>query len=301
MTRLAIVGSCQVAGLGAVARQYLPDATVKCWHLYAGEASHPEQVAPLLPEFDFVITQFNGDELLSAKRLTQAGLKTLYLPTVVFRGFHPDMIYVADREQKKVRVAGLADYHSALILAAFLSGLSQARTLRLFNAAVFAELGYFDVFNAARVALIQNFADAGYDLKGEFDAWLGSLGQFMHTINHPHIGVLAPLARLALIKLGLIDDGAPRPEALPPDHLRVQLVWPTYPQLAERVGVAGSFDILRKGELGGSDDPRRLALSDCIASSFETYRDLRPEALAPPAPEAWRKLQAVLASRKYAA
>ena len=301
MTSLAIVGSCQVVGLRAAAQQYLGDATIKVWHVYAGEGSLPEQIAPLLPQYDFVITQFNGDELLSLRKLTEAGVNAIYLPVVAFRGFHPDQIYVIDREQNMVRIDGFGDYHSAVILSACLSGLSQARTLRLFNAAVFAELGYFDVFNAARAALIRNFAEAGYDIGGEFEAWLGSLGQFMHTINHPHVGVLAPLARLALIKCGLIDAGAPHPDVLPTDQLRVQLVWPTYPALAARIGVAGGFDVLGKGAHDRPDDARRVGLADVIARSFEVYRDLKPERLTPPALRALAKLQAILAARTYAA
>jgi len=59
----------------------------------------------------------------------------------------------------------------------------------------------------------------------------------MHTINHPVIEVMFDMARALLTHLDqpIYADVAP-----PPDNL-ASVVWPIYPEIGERLGVAGSY------------------------------------------------------------
>jgi hypothetical protein len=299
MTKVAIVGSCQAVGLGVAVRKYLQGAIVKSWHVNVDEKSKPENILRDIEEYDYVITQFNGADPLGEMKLSRAGSRTTYLPVIAFRGFHPDLIYVFDQNQRKFQDIGFGAYHSALTLAAYLDGFSEDRTFRLFNAAVFARLRYFEVFKASRAALLSDFAEAGYKIEDEFEEWLTHIGQFMYTINHPHITVLASLCRLSLIRLGLIDESAPRLRDALPDFLRTRLVWPVYPQLAQRMKISGSLNLLKAVSGPVADEQRRIPLMDYICRSFAQYRLLDRTLLAQSARESSKKLELLLNEATY--
>jgi hypothetical protein len=107
-------------------------------------------------------------------------------------------------------VPGLAtNYHSVIVASAITLGQPSKRIAELFNPNIFAELGYFGVFEAAKAALFTEFDLEGYDLQPHFDAWMQQAGQFMYTINHPQILVLATLCRLALARVGRLDPTTP--------------------------------------------------------------------------------------------
>ncbi len=176
-------------------------------HVGVNPKDSDEEILARIAGFDLAITQIgNTDEHVSLciERLREKRIPAIYLPVLVFSGFHPDITYI--RSPDGSLIPGLMmDYHSLVVVAAFTLGLPEHRVLTLFNHFVFTELGYFEVFEASKAALLQNVRDAGYDLTPLFDEWLRRNGQFMYTINHPHIFSLATLCRLALARAGLVD------------------------------------------------------------------------------------------------
>ena len=277
--RVAIIGTCQVGGLAAVARRLLPGAEVRSWHIGVHPKDSNEEVLALLPGFDLVISQieaWDGHELLHITRLREQGLPVVYLPGLVFPGFHPDITYI--RGANGLVRGPEADYHSVITAAAFTLGLPEQRVPELFNAYVFSGLGYFDVFGAAKTALFANFDQEGIDLRPLFDVWTQQAGQFMHTINHPHILVLATLCRLVLARAGHVDATASLPEGIL-DYLGAHFVWPTYPALARRIGVVGSTTFLRGKRGLAEGQARELPLTDYISACYRTYSTLPKDAL----------------------
>jgi hypothetical protein len=277
--RIAIVGSCQVGGLAATARRMLPGADVQAWHVGVHPTISDEELLALLPEFDVVIDQISdhdGHPLLQVAHLREVGLPVIFLPMLVFTGFHPDIAYIRGSGGP---IRGLeTNYHSIIVAAAFTLGLPANRVTDLFNALVFAELGYFDVFDAAKVALINNFDQVGFNLRPLFDVGLKEVGQFMYTIDHPHVLALALLCRLALARAGFVDPATPLPNEIG-DYLAGHFVWPTYPALAKRIGVAGSTTFLLRNHDMPSGYQRELPLSDYVSASFCLYDSLPKETL----------------------
>jgi hypothetical protein len=275
--RIAIIGSCQVAGLAAAARAFLPGAEVAFWHVGVHPKDSDDELLVLLPQFDIVISQlsdWDGHTALRITKLRERGLPVFYLPVIVFPGFHPDMTYL---HTPNGLVNGIdSDYHSIITASAFALDLPQWRVPDLFNAYVFAELGYFEVFDASKTALIANFSEAGIDLHPLLDRWLTQVGQFMYTINHPGILPLTMLCRLILAQAGCIDPDAPLPETVD-DYLASQIVWPTHPALARRIGIQGDQTFLRRTYGLPEGQGRQLSLVDFVAASYRIYEGLDSE------------------------
>jgi hypothetical protein len=278
--RIAIIGSCQVVGLAAATRRILPGAEVNAWHIGVHPKDSDEAILALLPGFDLVLSQIpDWDEhaLLRISRLRERGLNAIYLPILTFPGFHPDITYIHAPDGSMRHGLGTA-YHSLIIASAFVLGLPEQRILPLFNSYVFAELGYFEVFEVAKEALFNNFRNAGYDLGPLFDLWIRQVGQFMYTINHPHILVLATLCRLVLARANLVDVRTPVPENID-DSLAAHFIWPTYPPLAKRIGLPGSTTFLINAHGLAGDQARELPLGDYITRCYRIYSGLQKDAL----------------------
>ena len=277
--QVAIVGTCQVSGLGLATQVLMPDAEVACWHVGVHPRATPAEIAARLPEFDLVVSQIadgSADNPLGISRLRERLASVVFIPIVSFTGFHPDATYILRPDG--LVPGSLSDLHSAIVISAFLMGLSERRTTDLFNSFVFAELGYFDAFSAARAALATHFAAAGYEICSLLDQWHAQIGQFMYTVNHPHIKVLAALCRLALAQAGYVDFAAPLPAQMP-DPLAASFVWPVYPPLAKRIGIPGST-IFQQAARGLKDgQSREVSLGTYVALSFAHYATLDPARL----------------------
>jgi hypothetical protein len=278
--RIAIIGSCQVVGLAAATRRLLPGAEVKAWHIGVHPKDSDEDILALLPGFDLVLSQIpDWDEHVSLRfsRLREHGLNAVYLPVLTFPGFHPDITYIRAPDGSMRHGLG-TDYHSLIVASAFVLGLPEQRIPSLFNSYVFAELGYFEVFEAAKKALLNNFRNAGYDLGLLFDMWIRQVGQFMYTINHPHILVLATLCRVVLARANLVDVMTPMPENID-DSLAAHFIWPTYPSLAKRIGLSGSTTFLVIAHGLAEGQARELPLTDYITGCYRKYSRLQKDTL----------------------
>jgi hypothetical protein len=277
--RVAVIGGCQITGLTATARLLLPGADVKGWHVGVHPKDSDDDLLTQLPGFDLVISQLSDrDEHvpLRVTRLRERGLPVIYLPVMVFPGFHPDITHV---HKSGGLVPGLAtNYHSLIVAAAFTLGLPQARVPGLFNTFVFSELGYFEIFEAAKTALFTEFDKAGYDLRPPFALWLTQVGQFMYTVNHPHIVVLATMCRLALARAGHLDAATPLPADID-DYLATHFIWPTYPALARRIGLPGSTTFLVNSYGLADGQTRELTLAEYVSACYRQYGGLETDAL----------------------
>lgn len=268
--RIAIIGTCQAAGLAAATRAMLPDAEVAAWHVGVHPPDSEAEIAAKLRGFSLVISQIGDGRVnspLTPAALRAAGVTVLFQPAFVFTGFHPDITYITTP-------AGLfrgadSDYHSVIALAGFCLGLGVPRVCRLFNALICAELGYLDAYAAAQRELTASFARAGSDIAPLFAGWLAGGQPFMHTINHPHIRVLASLAQAALVQAGLVGPATAAPAGLA-DGLAQNFVWPVYPAIARQVGVAGAMTFLRRSQ--GAGGAREMPLETFVERSFALYR-----------------------------
>jgi hypothetical protein len=277
--KIAIIGGCQAEGLKISTEALLPNATVFSWHVGVSPGDSPELILEKLRTFDWVLTQITpgpGLETLQFDLLKRELKQVFFVPTVVFSGFHPDMAYIFS--QGGVISAVHSDFHSKIAVAGFLLGLDEKRTQALYNAVVFAELGYFDAFHASRVAMEQTFSEAGLDISEAFDEWLRDIGAFMYMVNHPNVALLTILARQMYVQMGLLSAQSRVPK-IEKDHLGESFCWPIYPPLAKRFGVKGSWNFQRPAWLVAPGQ-RDLSIEQYLQDLFTYYRTLDPEVLA---------------------
>ena len=247
MTRVCIIGNCQADGLADWIGALAPALTVEAFSVAGVRPDDPEAKArwrALLDRSDWVVMQTGPEhrarfDLPEPAALETEGRRVTLAPWIIFRGFHPDCTYLF---HKGATVPGAAGpLQSALALAARLEGLSRQRAVRLYNAYVYARLGYFDAYAAALDLMAEEWTALGLDPS----LWLVRRPEpFMHTINHPVPAVLEDVARQLLARSGF---AATAPTHAPPDRLIGGGTWPVYPEIAERLGVEGGTAYRRPG------------------------------------------------------
>lgn len=257
--RLGIVGNCQVLGLSDAIGALAP--AVERVTVCTNEMEDPVQQAAhadALAGCDLVLG--HNLPLPSFGPLQDAALhprlrRFMLVPPLVFTGNQPDCIYLFDAAGKVIPSPATA-YHSAIAAAGFLEGFSLRRTLALFNAHTYAQLGYFDAFAQDAAANARIWAALGLD----FPALLSEAGPvLMHTVNHPRIRALAVLARQLLRRAGV-----PFTEAADPRDLLAQGIrWPVYAEIARRQGLPVEEPVLH---IHGEAVPLAAMVERCFAA-----------------------------------
>ncbi len=225
--RVVVFGNCQAYGVAQSLRRLLPDADVDCRPTIAPPSPSEVDAA------DLVVGQPVEDPRhpLSQTRLGALGRRFVAIPRIAFTGFHPDLFH----SELKDKLPRFRAFHSRIIAGAFLLGTPRDRVADLFNAYVYGALGYFDEFAKAERFLIDSSPDL--DLGPAITAWRKDV--FVHVPDHPKIGVLHAIAAMACRKAGL----EPQDAAPGPDHQATRTVWAVYPEIARRLGVAGSLSV----------------------------------------------------------
>ncbi len=276
--RIAVLGNCQAFGIGCCLRALAPDAEVRTieWVDISGP-EHAERLAVELSGYDIVVShrvKTGGLPSLQTS-LLETRVKTLALiPSIHFTGFHPDILWQPRAQWRALRLR-TGSYHSALVMACFSLGLDQARVPDLFNAYVYASLGYFEEYAKAAQHHIAVGKIAGLDLADLFSS--GGLARpFVHVPNHPNIQLLFAMTQRLCARLGVATRAG---ATSPPDPHADNVVWPTYPEIARRLGFEGSLAFRGRADLGAR---RNLSLEDLVAESYRLYGALPAEAFAIP-------------------
>ncbi|MFZ1123645.1 MAG: WcbI family polysaccharide biosynthesis putative acetyltransferase [Candidatus Baltobacteraceae bacterium] len=274
--RIGIVGTCQVVGMRVALQALVPGALIDAYHVGVHPAITAGEIAARLSTYDFVISQMlsvHGYPELEFERVREQTRAASLIPPLVFTGFHPDSCYIFNNGQAVASDVGF--YHSAIAAAGFLLGLASKRTLRLYNAYIYEELGYFADFEISRRHLVAFFSNYGFDLSLHIDNWLSD-GCFMHTINHPKVNVLATLATLGAQSAGIIEAEVCTPRNLV-DPLEENVAWAVYPEISKRLGMAPGPGFRRAAR--GNEAGRSVELGSFVHSSYERYEDVPREAL----------------------
>ena len=157
--------------------------------------------------------------------------RILRVPVFNFGGYHPDHCNLT------VSGGPLKGNFSLLSFAAFRLGIPEARAVDLFNAGIYAQLGYLGSWEASRNDFIAHFKSAGIDLSRNLIEW-SRRGPAAYIPSHPKIACLRDLARKILGKLGLPIHET---DVLPPDNLAKGAAFPVYPEIGRAIGVRGSY------------------------------------------------------------
>lgn len=248
MKTACVIGNCQADGLADWLAALSPDLTVEAFSVTGVAPDDPEAQArwrALMDRSDWVVMQTGPAHrarfgLPEPEALRAEGRRVTRAPWIIFRGFHPDCTYLFHQGAPIPGAAG--PLQSAIALAARLEDLPRERALRLYNAYVYARLGYFDAHAAGLDLMREEWSAVGLDAS----RWLApQTTPFMHTINHPVPAMLEDVARQLLAGAGL--SAAPTPADAPPDRLVGGGIWPVYPEIAERLGMEGGTAYRRPG------------------------------------------------------
>jgi hypothetical protein len=178
--------------------------------------------------------------------------------------------------QDKIWNGAQSPMHSLISIACYLLDLPAQRAASLFNAYIFAEMGYFSAYTASYEVMVRDFDAAGYNLRGMPERWMATNGSFMYTINHPSISVLSHLAAIALMQADLIDSDTTVPEGVD-DYLHEHLVAPVFPEIARRIGCSGSREYLRPLQFGAD---RNVSLVSYVEEQYADFRQVDRSLLA---------------------
>jgi hypothetical protein len=257
--KIAVVGNCHVRTLAACLRVLLPHDDIRELWL---EVSPVEETAALYEELgslDLVVSQPLMTGPFAYSELRARARRVILIPQLAFTGFHPDNIVLA-------LVRGpLGSNHSAIIVSSFLLGLSPQRCAKLFNAFVYASLGYFDRFEQAKQHLLQRTQEIGLPLDGHFNSWPRP---FMSDVYHPAFEPLASLAELVAARITdrvlRVDwTTSPAREAFTEKRF---VAWPIYPEIAARLEMSTEEMRFRYPHTAPG-----LRLRDFINTSYSVY------------------------------
>ncbi len=163
----------------------------------------------------------------------------VYIPTISFAAFHPDIQY--GFVKGAVVKSGLdSDWNSRIMLWAYFNGLSKVETEHLFREDVFQALGYFDEWDKSSETLKKSFDSCGFD----YGRWMRSVqrnGVFMYGINHPmQIGLSQLSVQIAEKVFPKSHVAIEDLHTFTTDYLS-HIVWPVYPEIGDRLSVEGSY------------------------------------------------------------
>lgn len=205
--------------------------------------------------------------------------KVVLYPNVEFFGYHPDSVYVDVGVPYNHLVGPCGHYQSTIALLAWKCGLSASDALKLYTRTTYSRLGFFDYWKIARDLLLGEGERAGLPLQDFVERWSRS-GCFMHSINHPKLFVIADVVLALLRREGiatLADDTSIR---FVRDYLADSVVWPVYPEIAERFGVAGSYTFKLSSPHIQSDQPiLTLGLKEFVELSYAAFSAHAPDSL----------------------
>lgn len=271
--RVLVVGNCQVSSVARLMQAMTGDIVARSIEAVPAQMKQIESgdfaLEPLLAESDLVFVQpVAGFEPLVQQRHPQHLHKLRHFPPINYGGFHPDCVYI--RRSKGGYVQGrMGDYHSSIVFWAWRQGWSVKETAALFKPEIFEALGFGSHHEAGAKVLAELGAHAKLPLEPLLDRWMAR-GVWMHTVNHPHIAVLADLAEALLRREGI--EPMVTMGRFVEDTLAHFPIWPVYPGLGRDVREESLLFKLDTRQCPSSARHVALSLDQFIASSFERYR-----------------------------
>ncbi|GFM31478.1 uncharacterized protein PY1_contig-18-16 [Novosphingobium sp. PY1] len=266
MDNWLVISNCQTYGFANCLQAQVSDALVNGVDVLLF-TSDPETYASKVHEADILFISAEIREALIPLGMAE-DKPWVDLPMFTFRAYHPDLTYIKHGGDL---VSGPTNhYHSAIAFACFKAGLSESDTLRHFNRDFFDSCGYFGIWSAERDRLVSEVLKTGVDISEPIRRW-GRESAFMYSINHPKIRVLYDIST-ELIKL---QGKKPVSGVMPHDNLTSGPHFSVYPEIAETLGVTGSY-VFKDHE-----SYRPFNLEHFIYGSFDVYRKYDPDGFEP--------------------
>jgi len=279
--RIAIVSNLQGKPI-ADAMQVLTARRAPTYYQVTPEGLDPGRIAAVMRELlvahDIVLTQPAIAQRVLQLAPELEGRIELF-PSVTFAAYHPDNCGVFQPTSGRAVMGALGPYHSSIAYFAYRAGMDVPETLKHFSGPVYETLRFHDYWRASSQALCREGVRANLPLDEVLPQWAGQ-GCFMHTHNHPRLGVSVDLAKALLQRMGEKTLLVEARDYLQ-DTFAAQVTWPVYPEIAERLGIRGSY-LFKPGSVGPIDacGLRLLDLEQFVSASFEAFDQVDSEDLA---------------------
>lgn len=197
-----------------------------------------EPFLDFLAKVDVFIGLPEVQKKISPKYLNGKAVEVV-LPSFVFMGTRPDCFWLPGITS----ATGNGVIHSKIAAAAFWAGKSAEEARRLYTGEHYEALGYFDSYARSRADLLASYRAVGVELEAAFEKWRG-YGDFMYTPNHPQSRLLFDVVDSALKSKGICtakDAGfVEATRATFDDYLSQGIIWPVYPEIAERLSLSNA-------------------------------------------------------------
>jgi hypothetical protein len=268
--KVGIYGNCQAPGFAKSIEALAPGCTTHVYRINDARNASDDKLDEefeLLVQCDILFTQPSLGQTagrLTPELLASSSKRHIAYPHIAFTGLQPDCHYI---RPGGVPINGpMGPYHSAIVAASFLEGISPERSANLFHKFAYACLGYL-ASDLSHQTMVREERRHGYD----FSAFTsGSRGKFMHTVNHPAISIIFESARQALEKAGVeTEDAAP-----PDDALARQFSWPLYREIGQRWSIADAEPFVFRAP------DREMTGEEFITASYDAYREIDPLLIA---------------------
>lgn len=279
--KFLFLGNCQVRGLARLTRAMTGDAKTSAFEALPDVIerleTHDNELSGLIAESSLIFVHADAATIHVLQKEYPADYsKVRLIPKVSFAAFHPDMDYVEDSQGTHI-FGPLGAYQSTLAFFCWKHKLSTTATLNLFCEETYAALGYFDYWALAKSILINEGVLTGIAIEPLIEKWSRS-GCWMYSFNHPKLLVLADIARALLEREGI--NTLPGVEEYVDDEMNSSSVWPVYPEIGKRVGLAGNYLFKRFTPFELRDMPvSMMTLEQFIDESFATFSKYAPDKL----------------------
>ena len=276
--KLAILANCQSQPLARMLGA-LPDVTEICAlpiHLKGSDAFIGLQARFLEFTQDpsaVVLTFDIGEQFgeLSTQALRNASrARVLTMTNVYFSGLHPDITYLGGM-QGRIK-SPLGDYHSKVIIASFIRGMSIKDCMTNFDAGEFERLGFYQEFDISAAELTTKGKGLDIDFSGLF---LGMIKKSpcLYTVNHPTAFVFSQYVHRISVALGI--ESVQFPMEFQSNYLANSVWWPIYDDIAQ------AFDLNYRTpqwyKQSDADGGKFLCLEEFVTRSYSFYKGRREE------------------------
>ncbi len=279
--KILIIGNCQIKGVARLIQamvgnvvtttiEALPATTDR---LKSGDLD----ISLLVSQSDLILLHPHAEiPKIFEEKFVDARGKTKLFPRVAFSAFHPDVDYISNRQNSRIK-GPLGEYQSTIAFYGWANDYSVEETIGLYNEDVFEKLGFFDYWNACQESLIQEGKATGLPLEHLIDQW-SRTGEWMHSSNHPKLFVLADVARAILAREGI--TALLNVEQFVDDDLAQGPVWPLYPEIGRKLNVTGHYQFKKARGSCPQDQPvLMLGLAEFVRDSFESFSKYSKEDL----------------------
>jgi len=228
--RIGVAMRCQTLGIARYLKAMLPDSQIEGFaQLYK---SHPttSNLRRLSKDYDhFICCEPAGEIDLQNFH---------YYPMITFNAFHPDIIYVKNKDSSQYTEI---HYNSFIIAECFRRGILERFVTDFFRWEVFASLGYLDRWSLEANSLKTQFANSkSRDSFRLLFYRIKRAGVFMWTLNHPKSFALRDYAVVMANEVfgRSLDFESVETQ---PDTLS-EVRWPVYPGISEIFDVPSSTE-----------------------------------------------------------